>query len=134
MPIALTERSTSLSITKSTRRARSPRVSVRVATLKMSARCAFAKKALARKLLGDGVDLKLWKERIRCTFCLRARASNDLNARAERSSTSTYLAYGKKRRSKLRRFWSERLLGQPSRGSRAGMITGADKIDILRSS
>src|SRR5882724_12514584 len=109
MPIALTERSTPLFITKSTRRASSAGVSVRVATLKMSAPCALADAALARKLRGDGVDLKLWNERIRQIFCFRARSSRDLNPCAERSSTSRYLAYGKKRKSKSSRCWNERL-------------------------
>src|SRR5207249_10104653 len=114
MPIALTERSTPLFITKSTRRASSAGVSVRVATLKMSAPCALAEAALAPKLRGDGVDLKSWNERIRQTCCFRARSSRDLNPWDERSSTSRYLAYDKKRKGKSSGCWNVRLFVSPS--------------------
>ena len=112
---------------------------MRVATLKMSAPSRFfAKRRFGfQSCAGREWILKLWKERIRRTFCFRARASNALNARAERNSTSTYLAWGKNRRSNFppfrqRDYWrhllyriahSDDLFDRPS-----------DKIDILRSS
>jgi hypothetical protein len=59
MPIALTARSTSLFAMKSSNRASWAGVSVRVATLKISAPHDFVARALARKLRVLGVELKL---------------------------------------------------------------------------
>ena len=133
-PIALTGTFRFLSVMKSTSWPSSDGLSVRVATLKMSAPCAFARDALAHKLHRDGVDLKSWNERITRACLFRARVSSGLNARAERNSTSRYFACGKNRESNSRRFRSDKFLAPPSCGSRAVMINGVLRIDTLRSS
>ena len=75
MPIALTARSTFLFATNSTKQVSWVDMSVRVATLKISAPHDLAARAMARKLAAAGVDLKSCTEMMRPTFFRPARSS-----------------------------------------------------------
>ena len=72
----------------SSKRPSSIGVSVRVATLKISAPWDLAWRAFAAKIRALGVDLKSWNEMICRTFFVLAFASKACSARAERNSTS----------------------------------------------
>ena len=80
-------RSKRLLLMNSSKRPSSIGVSVRVATLKMSAPCDLAWYTLAAKVRTLGVDLKLWNEMIRRTFFFLANLRSDRSAEAERNSS-----------------------------------------------
>ena len=80
MPITASERFKRLFVMNTSKRPSSIGVSVRVATLKISAPSDRAWRAFAAKIRALGVDLKSWNEMICRTFFVLAFASKACSA------------------------------------------------------